>query len=45
MNSGEVIASALLAARGTRGDDLAPYGDGDAAGKIVAELLRTGEQS
>lgn len=40
MDSGEAIAASILSARGTSGRDIAPYGDGDAVGKIVDRLLR-----
>jgi len=36
--SAEAVSAALLAAIGTRGADIAPYGDGDAAGRIVQRL-------
>lgn len=41
MTSGAAVGAAILAARGRRGANVAPYGDGDAAGKIVDRLLRT----
>ncbi|MBE2242335.1 MAG: UDP-N-acetylglucosamine 2-epimerase, partial [Burkholderiaceae bacterium] len=36
--SAEAVSAALRAAIGTRGADVAPYGDGDAAGRIVQRL-------
>jgi len=36
--SAQALSAALLAAIGTRGDDIQPYGDGDAAGRIVERL-------
>lgn len=36
--SAEVIRDAILQARGRQGRDIAPYGDGDAAGMIVDKL-------
>ena len=38
-NNAEAIASAVIAAIGTRGQEVAPYGSGDAAKRIVARLL------
>lgn len=38
-DSAETIRDMVLQARGTQGRDIAPYGSGDAAGKIVAELM------
>lgn len=40
LDSGSAIATAILEARGKLGDDIAPYGNGDAARRIVAELIR-----
>ena len=37
---GPAAASAILGARGRQGLAITPYGDGDAAGKIVARLVR-----
>ncbi len=37
-NDAEQVANAILAARGTRGAPVAPYGDGHASEKIVAYL-------
>lgn len=36
----QTIRDAILQARGTQGSDIAPYGNGDAAGIIVDHLLR-----
>ncbi len=36
--SAEAVSAALRAAIGARGADIAPYGDGDAAGRIVQRL-------
>ena len=33
------VADAVLALRGSRGDDVQPYGDGQASAKIVAHML------
>lgn len=38
MESGEAIAAAILDTCGNQGDAVEPYGDGDAAGKIVRRL-------
>ena len=35
---GQIIANAVLGARGTKGDDSAPYGQGDASGGILKAL-------
>jgi len=40
-DSAAAVGAAIVAARGRRGEAVAPYGDGDAAGKIVDRLLRS----
>ncbi|MXP40274.1 UDP-N-acetylglucosamine 2-epimerase (non-hydrolyzing) [Altererythrobacter soli] len=39
MDTSEQIAATILNARGTRGADVAPYGDGASARKIIARLI------
>lgn len=41
MDDGNSLGAAILAARGRRGEDIAPYGDGEASAKIVDRLLRS----